>query len=63
MQCGQDDQRQPDPEVVNLKDLAPREGQDEHAEELRDRDAAEDASAHVGQRGPGSQISAPEFRL
>ncbi len=45
-------QRQPHPEIVNLEDLAPCKRQHRDTEELRDRDPAKHASAHINERGP-----------
>ena len=49
-------QRHPHPEIVNLKDLAARERQHDDAEQLRERDAAEDARANVRERGPRAAV-------
>ena len=49
-------QRNPDAKVVNLKDLAARKRQHDDAEQLRERDATEDAGADVDECGPGAAV-------
>lgn len=61
MACCKDDERQPDPEIVDLEDLTPGERKHTHAQQLGDGDAAEDAPTHVDQRRPSSCVLASEL--
>lgn len=54
MQRRPEHQRKPDPEVVNLKDLAPSERQNKDTEQLGHRDAREHGRANIDQRCPSS---------
>lgn len=53
-------QRQPNPEIINFKDLAPRKRQYDNAQELRDCNPTKHTRAHINQARPRARIAATQ---